>query len=416
MNGNDLILWIRQFLFSSLDFVIMYLIAHTLMRKYIEVKKQHVLFAIIFTILTSMGFYFFDGWSARIIHHLLWMLMFKKIIKRADWIDMLIIFFVSLVTVGIIQGTLLIIAGLFFLDRSIAYPVMQILTTVSIFGVCKLFKWYRLFHAIRSNLLLKLISATLALVFVVMMSILNFEFELSYIFFSIVAVILLSVVSSPLFIRIYQKVNGIISLDDLKTDLFTTAIDMIEESDVKEMYQVYAELAKQYGVDVSSFPEDKRKFDEENASLEQAKTKILQLVQRKVEDSGKVLEIDSTILYYEEYDEINLECVIDWVGSLVEQLLRTATGNPIYIYLFSMSDSFRLEVAGQCVIEKWELVEKMFKQNIPSENNENSSRLQELYKSVIELDGKFLVKPSYVSEYACHYLQISIELEKEGIS
>ena len=414
MSENSLILWAAgQMLFGVLDFVIMYLIAHALMWKSIEIKKQHVLFAIVFAILISLISYFLSGWSGRIIHHLLLVAMFKKIIKRADWEDMLIIYLIWVITGGVIQGMFLITAGLFSVDGEVAYLIGKILTTVSVFGLCKLFKWYRLFHAVRANIILKLILAILSLAFLVMMFILNFEFDFLYILSSTMAIVLLGVVLSPLFITTYQKVTGIISTDDLKTNLFITALDMIEESDPKMMYQIYAELAKQYGVDVASFPEDKKKSDEAEADMEKAKVEIQQFIQRKIEQSGKILEVDATILYSEEHEEIDFKCAKEWMGILLEHLLKTATNKSIHVYLFSMADSFRLKVAGQCVIEEWALIEEMLKQGASIEDDENSIRLQALYQKVGELKGKFWIKPSYMAEHACHYLQISIELEKE---
>jgi len=263
--SNSLIWWCSQLYVTTLDFVMMYVLAHTLMLKSLKIEKEHVLYNVLGIAMTTIAFYFFGTWTARIINHILLMWTVKKVIKRADGGDLLIIYLISGVLFGVIQGALLVVVGVFSLEQIITNAIAQSLTLIAFLGVCKLWKWHRLFHAIRSNSTLKLILAVLFLVSLISMFILNFNFDLLYMFFSLGAVTLISVIFSPIFVQVYQRVNGIISIEDIKTDLFATAVEMVEEADPEKQQQIFAMLAKQYGVDIASFPEKKRRVEGQEA-------------------------------------------------------------------------------------------------------------------------------------------------------
>jgi len=413
--SESLIWWSSQSFITALDFIMMYVLAHALMWKALKIEKKHILVNVFCILATSLAFYFFSPWTGRIINHILIVWMVKKVIKRADGWDLLIIYLASGVIFSVLQGMILVIIGLFYMERVVTNVIAQTLTLFAFLGVCKLWKWHRLFHAIRANVVLKLIFSVLSVLALVIMSIFSFSDDLAHFFFSVVAIILVGVVLSPIFVQIYQKVMGIISIEDIKTDLFATAWEMMQAHQPESHYKIYAELAKQYGVDVASFPEDKRRSEAKRVHMETMNKKIEQLIEAKLKNSEKELESDLDITYYEECKNVSFENITHWLNILLEHALIDSINHPIYIYMFSMADSFSLKVASEYPIKKWQSVQDIFEQTDLVNEEMHHIKLHDLYTEVTKLDGKVLAEPFYMCEYGCHYLQIIIELKKEDV-
>ncbi|MCL1989305.1 MAG: hypothetical protein FWG67_00280, partial [Defluviitaleaceae bacterium] len=71
-------------------------------------------------------------------------------------------------------------------------------------------------------------------------------------------------------------------------------------------------------------------------------------------------------------------------------------------------------VTSECPIKNWEAIEVRFKQ-MPTDHDKLNKKLHSLYREVIRRHGKLSVKPVYMPEHDCHYIQISIEMKKEDI-
>jgi len=404
-----LIQWSGQFFISGLDFVIVYMVSHALVKKYIIVEKKHVLYGIVFTILTSLGFYFFGGWIGRIIDHIILLFLMKQIIKQVSGIDMMVVYFIWIVMLGVIQGVLLILISLLSLNQIATFLIAQTLTAIATFGVCKMFKWYRVFHTIRANLSLKLILFVTFFIFLIFASIYNFN--LINVAFSATAVVLVAVIIYPIFLQVYQRHAGIISIENIKNDLFITAIEMVEENDPEKKYQIYALLAKQYGIDVVSFPDKKKKAVEEEAYSDAMSERVKELIQKKSLTSKKEIEIVLNVTYFEEYEGVGSTCTLEWFNMLLDYIWLDATDdNPVYVYLSSVNNTFELNVSGECITKDWQAVQEIFEQKSEPHHEE----LYDLYLKVTAMGGKVLARKYYIQKHKCHYLEISIELEKEG--
>lgn len=174
---NDVwIWWVVQFILSSLDFIMIYFLSHTLMRKYIIVKLPHILLGIAFTVITSLAFYFLDGFTGRIINHLLSMIMVKFMIRRSSIGDLIVIYMLSLILMfGIIQapivGIMLLISQLLGLREPAFLIISQTLTAVVLVPVCKKFKCHKHFYAIHANVVLKLVLLIFSFFILILMSI-----------------------------------------------------------------------------------------------------------------------------------------------------------------------------------------------------------------------------------------------------
>ena len=383
-----LMMWVGQLSVSLLDFIIMFIVSYALMRKRISVSKQHVVFGVIFAIISSLAFYSLDGWSAQIISHLLLLIMFKKIIERANIQDMFIIYLIWFVTAGVIQAFFLALLSVLPLEQSAIFLIGQLITTGVIFVIYKTFKWDRVFHAIRSNILLKFSLFVLFLMMFILVSIINFE--LIYAVFSAIAIIFIAVAFFPVLAQLYHKSAGNISIEEIKTDLLTTAIDMVEEANPQLRYQRYTELAKQYGIDFSKLSESKRKSDENQLRLEREDKRIKQFIQAKLANIKKEIDIDSEITYYEQYQNIDIDFVISWLDQLINHASEVAINGKMFTYILSTKNRFTLKFSYECGEEGEQGISKEF---------------HELHTQVISIGGEFRVDEDQ------HFLQISIKLK-----
>lgn len=346
--SENLIWWGVQLFVSLLDFVIIYIIAHALIIKWLKIRKEDILLWITYTIVSSLAFYSFNGWSARIFSHILLILMIKRILKRASWNDMLIIYMLWFIMLGFVQGIIISTLGWFPISRFVILFMGQLFTAVAIFVLCKKFKWYGVFHTIRSHMLLKMFLFIFATGIIITASIMNFEFDVTYILFSTTAVVLVLASIFPMLLKLYQLENGIISSADLKTDLWLTALDMIDEPDTEKHYEIYAELAGRYGKDVANFVEEKKILDAKTAYEKEIKAKIKTFLDDRIEQSENQFKIDSDVMYSGEYGNITVDDVLRWLGVLLDTAFNLAKNPLIYVRLFALQDSFSLEVAFAC--------------------------------------------------------------------
>jgi len=414
MEMNEIVLWwIRQLYVSAFDFIIFYTIAHKLIWKRIEVNKHHILLGIIHAVVSGLGFYFLDGWSARIVTNLLLVGLFKKIIKYSGWGDLLLISLFWFVIIGVIQGIVVIILGLLGANENIFFFGGQFLTAIAIFGVCQIVKCHRLFHAMRANIWLRVMLATLAIISLTAMFILNFELDFSYIFFSVVAIVFAGVGLSPFFVQLYQKVMGIISTDDLKSDLLMTAMDMLDETDADKRYMIFAEFAKMYGRDVTTGIEDKKKEEKKYAYKEKINADVQAFIQEKMTQYKVETPIGVTVICFEAYKCVDLKLTLTWLEILLDYFSNWSTNHPIYGGLYTSGDSFNLEMASECPKDEIKNVKKLFADKYFSGNSPIHKSLDELHQQVIKLGGIVELNEHYESGYDCYFLQIDIKIGKE---
>ena len=411
MMSDSLIWWGVQFFLSGLDFVMMYIIAHTLMLKKIQVKKEHTLLGVIFIILASSGFYFLDGRLGLIVSNLLVISMMKIIIKRIGWKDLPIVYLISFIVIGMAQTVPLVAAYLLSFGELAMFLTGQIIAIIAVAVISNVFKWYYAFHKIRANLILKLILFVGFLLILFFASMLNFRTE--NIIFSGVAIILVFNVLFPIFLQLYQKVADHVPADELRTNLFTTAWNMIEESNSDKRYEIYAELASIYGEDVSGLLESQNRSEEKESHMKMMNENIQQFVRERMEISGKMLEIKSEITYHAECRFVNYDLAIKWLNVLLDHAFSSANENPIYIRLYSFENSFSLDLASECRVDERRKLETIFEWC--NKDNWDKLRLYQLYQKVVELGGTVELDEYHSKDYNCSYLQISIEIEKEEI-
>jgi len=408
--------WVAQFGLNILDFVMMYIISHTLMKKYIIVKRQHIILCLIYTFIAGFFFYLLHGFIVRIVNQLILMVMIKFMIKRSELSDLLIIYMLSFIIIGIVQlpiaSVIWAVNQSFDFEQSIIFIIIQIFTITVVVPVCKKFKWHQLFYAIHSNIVLKLVFFVCAFLILVIASILNFEYSVSYLFFSTLGILLAGLVLFPIIVQLYRNTIDIISVHDLKNDLLSTAVAMRSVHDPEEIKRMYYELTNELGIDVSTL--DTVKTEDAFVHMEAMNKNIKEFIRMKLESHNKKIDIISDITYYESHEILDFKTILKWFGTLLDNAIDASDQYPIYISLYSMDDDFTLKIANEYMGEE-EDVKVIFERGYSTKGQGRGIGLYNLYKAVLEQGGKIKTDEYYTEAHNCHYLQIEIQFLADKI-
>lgn len=409
--NEALIWWGVQFFLSSLDFVMMYFISHTLLKKYIIVKYQHILLVVTYTIIASLTFYFLDGFSARITNYILFLTMFKFTIWRSSLNDLIVIYLLSfIIMVGIAQSPIVfmmwLITQLLEIRQSLFFIIVQGLTFVAVIFLCKKFKWHKLFYAVQVNIVLKLILVMFAFFIFIIIIVLNLKYNVLYLFFSALGILVVGGVLFPVIVKLYKNTLDIMNVHDLKNELLSTAFAMKEMDDPEEIKMMYNELAMQFGIDVGKL--NTKKAENAVAYMDAMGENINEFIRLTSERNKKAKKIISDITYFEQHEVVDYKTALKWLGTLLDNALDASDQNTIYVSLFSIYDDFTLKVANEYTGEGGKDISVIFEKGYTTKEDGQGIGLHNLYTHVMELGGDVKVEEYYTESHNCHYLQIDI--------
>ena len=248
--------WGVQLALGFMDFLIMYLISHKMMKRYVSIEWTHVGLAVLYTLIVSPVMYF-DGHLFRIMSVVSSLIAVKLIIKRAKLNDLIMIYVLSLLIIGMVQlpfaGGVWLINQAMDIYSSFSFLITQTISTVIAFLLCRKIHWYKWFNAVQSNYVLKLLVCLTALTILIPMAILNFEYNLSYFLLLTLGFVLSSFALVPLFIKLYRDTAVTISIKELKSSLFGMWLDMANEKDIEVFKGYFKATVSEFGVDLPTF-------------------------------------------------------------------------------------------------------------------------------------------------------------------
>jgi len=402
-----LIWWSVQFSLSFMDFVMMYFISHAMMKKYIRVEWMHVVLCLIYTIIIAPIFYFFDGFTFRFVSIPFLLALTKFIIQRIKISDLIMIYVMSFLIVGVVQipiaGAIWLINHFFNIHDSIPFFLGQSISIVVVILLCQKLHWHKWFNAVQSHNILKLIVCLASLVVLIPTAIINFEYSISYFLLLTLAFVLAGAVLVPIFVTLYKDVVDIISIKNFKSSLRGWWLDMEDEKDAEVLKHHFKETVGDYGIDLPEFNRLARQERLEKAQIQTAE--IEKFIKQKVE-TGLILDLD----YRCDYNGISFQQVLDWLEVLLNHALVT-TDQPIDIYLTVLNDRLRLNVIHE--FHKNDKLDNgmLIKEAYPLKDI--SHELYHLATSVIEKEGYITIKTYEDLMDKIHYLDIKIWFEKE---
>ena len=402
--------WIVQFSITFLDFVMLYLLAHAILKRKITFNITHVIYLILYTAIVA-PMYLVDTYFFRVVGILLLLLILKLVSKRGFG-DVAIIYCLSFFIIATIQVPLVTVVWLFYelldFQRPFVFLIVQLLTTVAVVFACRKLKLNQWFHALQINTVMRLILFLLALLILLVVFILNFEYQLTYLLFFATAIVFVVAVLYPIFIKLYHNFIGIISVHDLKNSLLSVAITISDMDDPKEIKKIFGKFSKDFGMDVSQLDFD---VESDIDRLKANNKKVETFIQNKLGNCKKEIKVASDLMYYEAHNDVDFPVTLKWLGTLLDNALEASVNNPIYIKLYSISDDFSLQIGNEFVGEKDKDIKDIFICGYSTKEAGRGIGLHSLYREVTELDGEVKVDEYYSDEHNCNYIRINILFE-----
>jgi len=259
--------WSVQFALNFMDFVIMYFISHKMMKQYMKVKWFHVGLAALYTLVVAPIGYF-DGNLLRVASAISLLFATKLIIKRAEMNDLIMIYVMSLLSIGVIQipvsGGVWVVDQISDISEPFSFLISQAISTVIIILLCRKFHWYKWFNAIKTNGVLKLLVCLAGLAILIPMAIINFEYNLSYFLLLTLGIVLAGSVLVPTFIKLYQDVSNIISVKELESSLFGMWLDMADEQDIDVFKEHFKTTVREFDIILPTFSRVSNQSEQES--------------------------------------------------------------------------------------------------------------------------------------------------------
>jgi len=399
---------------NLLDFVMVYIIAHAMLKRRVAFKWDHVGLAVVYTAIVGLSYYFLGGYFLRIISTSLLVFSIKYVSKYRNLKEALVIYAMSFLLIAIIQSFILVIISLFGWNQELTFFTIQIFTAGAIVGCCKKFKLNRLLYALQMNIVLKLILSIISLLILITLFFLNFNHHfLHYLYFSIVAV-LIGIVLIPLLLTTYQKVIGLISVHDLHNSLLSMGI-MIEDIDDPELIKAkFKTLSKEFGMDLNQL--DFSGIENECDYGQQMEKKIEAFINAKTAKYGNDIDIDLELSYYKDCEQLDdPQIILGWLGTLLDNAFEAVLSQPIYIYLSSTKRTFTLRMANEYLGEEGKDLNRIFEKGYSTKDEGRGVGLHNLYMQVTKLGGDVEVDEYYTEAHNCQYIQISIKFKKEEL-
>ena len=345
----DMTFWISQSFISGLDFIIFYVLAHTFMHKRLTFKKHHLLIVFFLSVLAIFAFWLvklemLELWHAQVISQLLTFVMLKVLAKRVSWSDAFLLYFCSNLML-ILQLPALGVVGLVISARIPLFMTAQLVMLLLVIIIYKSWKLHHVFHAVRANISLKFILASLSALIVMFGLAFNFENDVVFFFIVLSTMAFASLLVSPMTIQMYQRMRETVATKDLQHDLLLTAMDMVEEHDADARFYIYADLVKRYGKDVSTYIDEQQAEDAQAFDAGQKKQAIQQLITEVFTDSDATLH--TNVMYVATPEQVSYEMIHDWLKILLTEACQAMTNAPIYVSIYALKQDLMMEVAAQ---------------------------------------------------------------------
>jgi len=398
----DWVWWVVQFSLNFLDFVMVYVITHRLLNWKIVVKKEHILLCVGYTLLQA-PVYFLGNMAFRMTIFLFFLFLIRFLSKR-KLADVLLIYAMDF-SLSVIQFPLALAA--FFLGlhyHRLSFLVIQIITVILVFLICKYGKLNKLFNAIQANILLKLLLFNVAFIVILFFFIFNFSYTFFDILFFLILIAVIGGALFPLIKKTYKlAVVNTISHHDLINELMSTGIAMRQNEDYDEARRLFDDLAQTLGIDFSGLNME----DVDHSDIE---TQIVYFIEMKNQKKTDIKFI-SDIVYWEHHQSIELKSVLKWLGGLLDNAIETISTFPIHIRLRVDKDRIELSVENEHLGGLPEELYDLFEKGYSTKGNGRGFGLYQLRQEVESLGGKVYVFENHREVYHQQYLVVYIEFK-----
>ena len=406
--------WGVQFALNFMDFIIAYVIAHCVVRRKIKVMPSHVLFCVVNTLALAPVFYLAGGYVFRIMVSLCMLFLIKMVTERKELGDLLIIFALYFIIVFIVQLPIGVIVWLvnnqIMLEFPLEFLVAQSMSVVAVLLVSQKFKFNQWFNAIEKNDFLKFMLFLVALITIATAFILNFEYGVLYLLFSAIIIIIIAIPLGSVLIKLYHKSIGKDTMHELANSLMSLGTAAEQNGASEATMNNIKRHAKKFGVDLDKIDESIQ--EERNEKAQKNKDIMTEYVEkfikRKINSKGKYVKVDQQITYYEDFENVDLGLMLDWLGTLLDNAIEATHSNPIYIHINVSYSYLVVRIANEYIGDNGKDIQIILDRGYSTKKEGRGIGLHLLNQQVTEEGGKIKLEEYYEEAHNCHYLRISI--------
>jgi len=277
-------------------------------------------------------------------------------------------------------------------------------------GICRKFNLHRLFNIMQRNvlpnLLLRQMILTLAFTLLAYLVFANpGERNILFLFYFYFSILIIGLGLIPITRRLYQKsIQEMVSVHELHNALLSTGIAIRELDNVDDVVAKVDELAKGFGIDLST-------VDFSNKTIDGMNGQILEFIRLKQRQRQTEIDVISNIGYYKDHQSIDLQQILHWLGTLLDNALDASVQGPIKVRLVVTRTRVILSVSNDYAGDVVQDFERLFEEGYSTKGDGRGLGLYQLKQRVSELGGRVICLEAYDEERRCHYLTIEIEFK-----
>ena len=300
------------------------------------------------------------------------------------------------------------------LNSPLNFLIGQSISTIFMLLICKKFDIRQLLYIIQKNNTTKLILISLSLIFIVVLFIINFEYDILFLLFSIAILLVFGLPMLSVLLKLYHNEQKVIFLHDVKNKLLSLFTVTKDVDDAKVIKQHLESTAKEFDIDLNQLDHDKLKENVKNREI--LTNRVKDFIELKKKQKGKNIEIFENIRYSKDYEHVNLMLMLSWLGTLLDNAIEATHSNPIYITIGASYSFLYLSISNEYIGNKGQDIKKILEYGYSTKGEGRGVGLHLLNTQVKEKGGEIVLKEYYEPECNCHYLQILVVFDDEDIS
>jgi len=333
-------------------------------------------------------------------------LLFKKVMWESFFLGIqgyLITGLLFLINIPILSFFMnLLSLNLYFV--SVALYLLMWLMAVSLYKKAPLNKLHRMTQS--SGLSSTLIRRALLLFYLTLVLLQQYNSRSFYaqmvLIYTVVIVLLLTQLVLPIVKNHLYQTKKEISGHDLYNDLLSTGIALENVRSIDEVKAKFKAHAERLGVELP------------NASVSEIQSKpVSQQIERFIKlkqmqrQSG--VEIIPDVSYYNDHKTVDLQLLLQWLGTLLDNAIDASITHPIYVRLMVTSSRLSLQVSNEYLGTDREDFEAWFTQGYSTKGEGRGLGLYHLNETVTNLGGTLACFEEFNEVHRTSYLHLVIK-------
>lgn len=396
------------------DVAFLFIVSYCLARKKMLIKFSHIMSALGFMLVLGTVRYFSNSYVFFLLAFFFAGILLLKMIHGYRFSKTLLMG-VVIFTIRIMLEIPFYFTTLLDLNRMLLIPLTQIAKLVITVVICKQFKLYKLFHVMQRNvlpnLILRQMILTLAFTLLAYMILVNpSERDIVFLFYFYFTILIVGLSLIPTTKRLYQKsVQEMISIHELHNALLSTGIAIRQVNEVDEAIAKFDELSKRFGIDLSH-------VDFNNKTVDGMNDQITAFIDLKQAQHKVKTEVIAEVGYYKDHQHIDLQQILHWLGTLLDNALDASIKQPIKVRLIVTSSRISLSVTNDYMKDTVSNFELLFEEGHSTKGEGRGLGLYHLKQTVSEKGGRITCFEEEDTSNDDHYLTITIEFKQKNHS